>query len=99
LIEKIMCVTEKIICNRKNYFCYKINQPVVVQDGADPVGDGDHRGLGELGADALLDERVRGHVDGRCRFVEHNQRAPAENGPTEAQQLPLAHTVCVSNHF
>ncbi len=41
-------------------------------------------------ADAALDQRVRVHVDGRRGLVEDHDLGPRDDGPRQAEELPLA---------
>ncbi len=51
--------------------------------------DREYRAVGEVRANALLDERVRLHVDGRCRLVEDEHSRMTQQRARETQQLPL----------
>ena len=64
---------------------------VEVGNGAQAVCDDEQGGgAAEVGAQAVLDARVRGRVDGRRSLVEHEQARPLRQGPRQAEQLPLA---------
>lgn len=64
--------------------------PVEVGDGAQPVGDDEERGVGELLADAPLDQGVGGHVHGRGGLVEDHDPRAGDDGARQAEELALA---------
>ena len=53
-----------------------VDPPVVVHDGVQSVGDGDDGASAEGGADGVLDQRVRFHVNRRRRFVQNQNLGP-----------------------
>lgn len=65
---------------------------VEVHDRAQPVrNDQQRRGVAaELGADGALNQRVRGHVDGRGGLVQDHDLGAGDDGAGEAEELPLA---------
>ena len=56
-----------------------------------PVRDGEHRAVGELRPDGLLDEVVRLHVDGGGGLVQHEEARLAQQSARQADQLTLPH--------
>ena len=67
--------------------------PGAVHDALQAVGDGEDGAVGELLADGGLDQVIRLQVN-RCGGLVQDQDAGlAEQGPAQAQQLPLAHAV------
>lgn len=54
------------------------------------MGDDEEGAVGELLADAVLDEGVGRHVDGGRRFVENHDFGPGDDGAREAEKLALA---------
>mmetsp|Transcript_29498 Transcript_29498/g.89622 ORF Transcript_29498/g.89622 Transcript_29498/m.89622 type:complete len:490 (+) Transcript_29498:1116-2585(+) len=67
------------------------HHPVALHDGVEPVGDGEHGGVGHLAAQRLLDQLVRLHVDGSGRLVEDENARALEQRPRHADELPLTH--------
>ena len=69
------------------------HEPVVVNDGVEPVRDGDDGTVLELCPDGLLDEVVGVHVDRRRRLVEHEHLGVLNEGTCQAHQLLLTGAV------
>ena len=65
--------------------------PVIIQDGVEPVRNGEHSAVLELGPDGLLNEVVSLHVDGSCGLVQHKDLGFAEQGACQTHQLSLPH--------
>ena len=72
---------------------YRRLKPVVVNDGVEPVRDGDDGTVLELCPDGLLDEVVGVHVDRRRRLVEHEHLGVLNEGTCQAHQLLLTGAV------
>ena len=73
------------------------NHLVVVSDGVQSVGDGDDRGVLELGVDALLDEVVGFHVHIRFGFIQDQELVVPKQCLRQAQQLLLPHRKHLGN--
>ena len=69
------------------------HEPVVVNDGVEPVRDGDDGTVLELCPDGLLNEVVGVHVDRRRRLVEHEHLGVLNEGTCQAHQLLLTGAV------
>ena len=65
----------------------------VVHDGVEPVRDGQHGAVEELGPDGRLDEVVSLKVDRGRGLVEDQNLGLSQQGSGQAHELPLAHTV------
>jgi hypothetical protein len=64
---------------------------VAVEDGRDPVRDGDDRRLRELLPKRLLDQVVRRRVHRSGGLVQDENLAPLQDHPAEAYELTLTH--------
>ena len=65
--------------------------PVIVQDGLDPVSDGEDGAVRELLSDSCLDEIVCLQVHGGRGLVQDEYLGLPEDGPGQTHQLSLPH--------
>ena len=72
---------------------YRRLEPVVINDGVEPVRDGDDGTVLELCPDGLLNEVVGVHVDRRRRLVEHEHLGVLNEGTCQTHQLLLTGAV------
>ena len=70
--------------------------PVAVDNGVEPVRDGQHGGLLERRADRALDQGVRLVVDAGRRLVQHQDLGLAKNSSGDANELSLARAEIVA---
>ena len=78
-------------CAVLGYLAVAQNQDAIkISNGAQAMGNDNERGVGELFADAALDQTVRMHINSRGRLVEYHDTRAADDGTSEAKQLPLS---------
>ena len=93
-VEDRFLVSEQTIRRVKllDQSCVQDHDPGAVQDGVQPVGDGEDGAVEELGPDCGLDEVVRLEVDGRGGFVQNENFRFAEKSSSETDKLSLTDT-------
>ena len=62
---------------------------ITLHDRVQPVCDRYHCASSELGLDQLLNPLLRDNVDVRCCLIENHNLVLPQNGPADANQLPL----------
>lgn len=72
--------------------------PVTVHDGVQSVGNGKYCAVGKLASDCLLDQVISFHVHSCCCLIQNQDFGLPEEGPGQAQKLPLPHAVETSNY-
>ena len=65
------------------------HNPIRLQDGVEPVGNGDDSAITEALPDGLLDGLVRVGVHGGGGLVQNKDLGLPQQCPRQAQQLPL----------
>ena len=73
----------------KEYTIAKCKDKVAVDDSGDTVSDGDDSAGREFLSNDLLEEHIGGRIYGCSCLIQHQQLAPFQQHPPQAEQLPL----------